>query len=131
MTARLDSTSEPSVRGLGQAHFDNRIVCNVCNIGGAGGRERRKLPELLRREGDDLHVLAKQHHGLHRNGNRPGTKAQKTAEIHHDHDLTIADTNESTNPTENVLALNGTENLSAEKIADPNRLRKSHGSGFR
>jgi hypothetical protein len=45
--------------------------------------------------------------------------------------LTIADTNESTNPTENVLALDGTENLSAEKIADPNRLRISHGSGFR
>jgi hypothetical protein len=30
--------------------------------GGAGGRERRKLPQLLRREGDDLHVLPRTSH---------------------------------------------------------------------
>jgi hypothetical protein len=29
------------------------------------------LPELLRREGDDFHVLPKQHHGIHGNGDRP------------------------------------------------------------
>ena len=39
-----------------------------------------EIAGVVRREGDDLHVLAKQHHGVHRNGNRPGTEAQKTAE---------------------------------------------------
>ena len=35
-------------------------------------------------------------------------KAEKTAEIDHDHDLAIAVANQSTNPTENVLALDRT-----------------------
>ena len=85
---------------------------------------------MLRRVGNNFHVLAKQHHGIRGNGNRASSEAQKPSEIHHDHDPTIAVANESTNPTENVLALNGTENLSADKVTDPNRLRESHGSGF-
>src|ERR1700722_5549003 len=117
-----------SVRGFGEADFDNRIVCNV---GGAGGRECGELPELLRRKGDDLHVLAEQHHGVDGNGNPPAPKTKKSAEIDHDHDLTIPVANKPTNPTENVLALDGAEHVPAEKISGPNRLREPRGSGFR
>ena len=117
-----------SVRGFGEAHFDNRIVCNV---GGAGERECGELPELLWREGNDLHVLAEQHHRIHGNGDRPASETKKSAEIDHDRDLTIAVANKPTNPTENVLALDGAEHVPAEKISDPNRLREPHGSGFR
>ena len=95
-----------------------------------GGRECRELPQLLRREGNDLHVLTKQHHGVDRNGNRPGAKAQKTAEIHHNHDPAVRVANQSTNPAENVLALDRTEDLPAKKIADANRLREPHRGGF-
>ena len=63
---------KPSVRGFGEADLDNGIVSNV---GGAGWRECRKLLELFRRKGDDLHVLANQHHAIHGNGNRPASEA--------------------------------------------------------
>jgi hypothetical protein len=39
--------------------------------------------------------------------------------------------NDAANPAENVVALDGTEHLPPEKIADANWLRKSHGSRFR
>jgi hypothetical protein len=94
----------------------------------ACGRERRKLLQLLRRKGDDLHVLPDQHHGIHGNGYRPAAEAEKPAEVDYDHDLTVSVANDATNPAENILALDRTENLSTEKIADANRLRESHGS---
>jgi hypothetical protein len=116
------------MRGFRETDFDDRIIRH---ISGAGGRERRKLPQLLRREGDDLHVLSEQHQGIHGNGYRPAAKAEKPAEVDHDHDLTVSVTNDATNPSENILALDRAENLSTEKIADANRLRESHGSRFR
>lgn len=116
------------MRGLRETDFDDRIIRH---ISGAGGRERRKLPQLLRREGDDLHVLPEQHHGIHGNGYRPAAEAKNPAEVDHDHDLTVSVANDATNPAENILALDRTENLSAEKIADANRLRESHGSRLR
>jgi hypothetical protein len=117
-----------SVRGFGEADLDNRIVCN---LGSAGGRECGELPELLWREGNDLHVLAEQHHRIHGNGDRPASETEKSAEIDHDHDLTIAVADKPTNPTKNVLALDRAEHVPAVKIADANRLREPHGSGFR
>ncbi len=86
------------------------------------------MPQLLRREGDDLHVLPEQYHGIHGNGYRPAAETEKPIEIDHDYDLTIFVANDATNSAENILALDGTENLSTEKIADANRLRESHGS---
>ena len=88
------------------------------------------IAQLLRREGNDLHVLTNQHHGVDRNGNRPGAKAQKTTEIHHNHDLAVTVANQSTNPTENVLTLDRTEDLPAKEIADTNRLREPHRGGL-
>ena len=116
------------MRGFRETDFDDRIIRH---ISGAGGRERRKLLQLLRRKGDDLHVLPEQHHGIHGNGYRPAAEAEKSAEVDHDHDLTVSVANDATNPAENILALDRTENLSTEKIADANRLRESHGSGRR
>jgi hypothetical protein len=55
----------------------------------------------------------------------------KPAEVDHDHDLTASVANDATNLAENILALDRTENLSTEKIADANRLRESHGSRLR
>src|SRR5271155_2218862 len=114
-----------SVRGFGEADFDNRIVWNV---GGAGGRECGELPELLRRKGDYLHVLAEQHHGVDGNGNRPAPSTKKYAESDPCQDRPIPVENKPTTPTENVLALDGAEHVPAEKISDPNRLREPHGS---
>jgi hypothetical protein len=57
-------------------------------------------------------------------------KPRKTAEIHHNHDLAVTVANQSTNPTENVLTLDRTEDLPAKKIADTNRLREPHRGGF-
>ena len=88
------------------------------------------MPELVRREGDDLRVLTKEHHGVDRNGNRPDAEAQKTAEIHHNHNPAVTVANQSTNPTENVLTLDRTEDLFAKKIADTNRLREPHRAGL-
>ena len=116
------------MRGFREADFDDRIIRH---ISGAGGRERRKLLELLLREGYDLHVLPEQHHGIHGNGYRPAAEAEKPAEVDHDHDLTVCVANDATNPAENVLALDRTQNLSTEKVADANRLRESHGSRLR
>jgi len=113
------------MRGFGETYFDERIIRY---ISGAGGRERRKLLQLLRREGDDLHVVPEQHHGIHGNGYWPAVEAENPAEVDHDHDLTIRVADDAANPAENILALDRTENLSTEKIADANRLRESHGS---
>src|SRR5690349_19795673 len=112
------------MRGLRETDFDDRIIRH---ISGAGGRERRELSQLLGREGDDLHVLPEQHHRIHGNGYGPAAKAEKPAEVDHDHDLTVTVADDATNPAENILALDRTENLSTEKIADANRLRESHG----
>ena len=60
------------MRGFRQTDFDDRIVGH---ISGAKRRERRKLLQLLRREGNDLHVLPEQHHCVHGNGNRSGAEA--------------------------------------------------------
>src|SRR5207248_4207394 len=87
--------------------------------------------QLLRRECDDLHVLPEQYHAIHGNGYRPAAEAEKPAEVDHDHDLTVSVANDATNPTQNILALDGAQNLSAEKIADANRLWESHGSRLR
>ena len=57
-------------------------------------------------------------------------EAQKTAEIHHNHDPAITVANHSMNPTENVLTLDWTEDLAAKKIPDTNRLREPHRGGF-
>src|SRR5437764_8630127 len=116
------------MRGFREADFDDRIIRH---ISAAGGRERRKRLQLLRREGDDLHVLPEQDHSIHGNGYRPAAEAEKSAEVDHDHDLTVSVANDATNPAENILALDRTENLSTEKITDANRLRESHGSGRR
>ena len=116
------------MRGFGETDFDERIIRY---ISGAGGRERRKLLQLLRREGDDLHVVPEQHHGIHGNGYWPAVEAENPAEVDHDHDLTIRVADDAANPAENILALDRTENLSTEKIADANRLRESHGSRLR
>src|SRR5271168_2402215 len=89
------------MRGFRETDFDERIIRH---ISGAGGRERRKLPQLLRREGDDLHVLPEQHHGIHGNGYRPAAEAEKP-EVDHDHDLTVCVANDATNPAEHILAL--------------------------
>jgi hypothetical protein len=62
------------------------------------------------------------------NGYQPAAEAEKPAEVDHDHDLTASVANDATNLAENILALDRTENLSTEKIADANRLRESHGS---
>src|SRR5205823_9907535 len=97
----------------------------------AGWRERRKLLQLHGHEGNDLHVLPEQHHGIHGNGYLTPAEAEKPAEVDHDHDLTVSVANDATNPAENILALDRTENLSTEKIADANRLRESHGSRLR
>jgi hypothetical protein len=116
------------MRGFGETDFDD---CVIRYISGAGGRERWKLLQLLRCEGDDLHVLPEQHHGIHGNGYRPAADAEKPAEIDDDHDLTVSVANDATNPAENILALDRTQNLSTEKIADANRLREPHGSRLR
>jgi len=116
------------MRGFRQTDLDDRVIRH---IGGAGGRERRKVPQLLRRKGDDFHVLPEQHHGIHGNGYQPAAEAEKPAEVDHDHDLTASVANDATNLAENILALDRTENFSTEKIADANRLRKPHGSRFR
>jgi len=113
------------MRGFRETDFDDRIIRH---IGDAGRRERRKLLQLLRREGDDLHVLPEQHHGVHGNGYRPAPEAEKPAEVDHDNDLSVAVANDATNSAENILALHRAENLPAEKIADANRLREAHGS---
>ena len=128
VSATMASAFRSSMRGFRETDFDGRIIRHVS---GAGGREGRKLLQLLRREGDDLHVSPEQHHGIHGNSYRPATKAEKPAEVDHDHDLTVSVANDAANPAENILALDGTENLSTEKIADANRLRESHGSRFR
>ena len=116
------------MRGFRQADFDDRIVVHISD---AGGRERRKLLQLLRREGDDLHILPEQHHRVHGNGYRSAAKAEKRADVDHDHDLTVLVANDATNPAENILALDRTENLPTDQITDANRLRESHGSRFR
>ena len=114
-----------SMRGFRETDFDDRIIRY---IGGVGERERRKLLQLLRREGDDLHISPEQHHSIHGNGYHPAAEAEKPAEVDHDHDLTVSVANDATNPAENILALDGAENFSTDKIADANRLREAHGS---
>src|SRR5271163_2723137 len=116
------------MRGFGEAYFDNRLVRN---LRGAGGRKYRELPKLLRCVGDDFHVLSKQHHGIHGNGNRPAAEAEKPAEIDHDDDLTALVTNDATDAAEDILALDRAENFSTKKVADPNWLGESHGSRLR
>ena len=125
MAISPDAAFRSLMRGFRETDFDDRIIRHVS---GAGGREGRKLQQLLRREGDDLHVLPEQHHGIHGNGYRPAAETEKPAEVDHDHDLTVSIANDPTNPAENILALDRTENLSTEKIADANWLRESHGS---
>ena len=61
------------MRWFREADLDDRIIRH---ISGAGGRERRKLVQLLRREGDDLHVLPEQHHGIHGNGYLTAAEAE-------------------------------------------------------
>ena len=116
------------MRGFRQTDFDDRVIGQ---IGGALGRERRKLPQLVRREGDDFHILPEQHHGIDGNGYRPAAEAEKPAEVDHDHDLTVLVANDTANPAEHVLALNRAENLSPDEIAGANRLGKPHGRRFR
>jgi len=122
------SVAAPLMRGFREADFDDRVIRH---ISGAGGRERRKLLQLLRREGHDLHVLPEKHRSIHGNGYGPGAEAEKPAEVDHHHDLIVFVANDETNPAENILALDRTENLSTEKIADANRLRESHRSRLR
>src|ERR1700690_3642452 len=90
---------KPSMRRLGEAHLDD---CVVCNFRRPRGRECGELPQLLRREGNDLRVLTTDHHGGKRNGKRPGADVQKTAEIHHNHNPAVTVANQSANATENV-----------------------------
>jgi hypothetical protein len=94
------------VRGFGETDFDNRIV----DISGARRRERRKRPELLGRESDDLHILAEQHHGVHRDGYSPGTETQEATEVYYDQSLTICVAHQAAESAEHVLAFNRTEN---------------------
>src|ERR1700716_341871 len=117
----------PLMRGFRQTDFDDRIIRH---IGGAGGRERRKLPQLVRREGDDFHVLPEQHHGVDGHGYRPVPEAEKPTEVDHHHDLAVLVANDAANPAENVLALDRAENLPPDKIADANRLGETHGRGL-
>src|SRR6202035_2423605 len=100
------------MRGFRETDFDDRIIRH---ISAADRRERRKLPQLLRREGDDLHVLPKQHHGIHGNRYRPAVEAEKPAELDHGDDLTVCVANHATNPAEDILALDRTENLPTDK----------------
>ena len=90
------------MRGFCETDFDDRIIRH---IGGAGRRERRKLLQLLWREGVDLHVLPEQDHGIHRNGYRPAAKAEKPAKVDHDDDLTMSVANDAANLAENILPL--------------------------
>src|ERR1700745_3841746 len=94
------------MRGFRETDFDDRIIRHISC---AGGRERRKLWRLLGREGDYFHVLPEQHHGVHRNGYRPGAEAEKPAEVDHDHDLTVSVADDATNPAGNILALDRPE----------------------
>src|ERR1700739_4825388 len=85
------------MRGFGETDFDDRIIRHGS---GAGGREGRKLQQLLRREGDDLHVLPEQHHGIHGNGYRPASEAEKPAEVDYDRDLTVSVAHAPNTPAE-------------------------------
>jgi hypothetical protein len=116
------------MRGFRETDFDNRIIRD---IRGAGGCERRKSPQLLRREGDDLQVLPEQHQGVHGNGDQPAAEAEKPVEVDHDYDLTVFVSNDAANPPKNILTLDGTENFSPDEITDANRLREAHGGGLR
>lgn len=87
------------------------------------------MPQLFWRVGDDLHVLAEQHHGIHGDRDWSGTEAEETSEIDHHHDLTVMIADKAANPAENVLTFDRTENLSANEISDPDRLREPHGGG--
>jgi hypothetical protein len=87
------------------------------------------LPELLRRVGDDLHVLAEQHHGVHGDSDWSGTEAEETSEIDHHHDLTVVVADKATNSAEDVLTFDRTENVAPNEISDPNRLWEPHGVG--
>ena len=115
------------MRGFRQTDFDDRIIRHIT---GAGWREGRKLPQLLRCEGDDLHVLTKEHHGVQGNGDRPAAQAENPAEIDHDHNLTICITNDAMNPAQNILALDWAKDVSTDKIADANWLRKARAGRF-
>ena len=75
--------------------------------------------------------MPEEHHGIHGNGYGPATEAEKPAKVDHNHDLTVCAANDAANPAENILALDRTENLSTEKIADSNRLREAHRGKFR
>ena len=113
------------MRWFGEADFDDRIARNR---GGPRGRECREFSELSGRKRDDFHILTEQDHCIHRHGNEPGSEAEETAEIKHDHDLAAAVADDLTDVPQDVLALDRTENVSANEIAHPNRLRESHGS---
>jgi hypothetical protein len=88
------------------------------------------MPQLIRREGDDLHVLPHQHHRIHRNSDRPAAKAKEATEIDHHQNLALALAYEFADMSEQVLAFDGEKNVSAQKIADPHGLREAHRGGL-
>ena len=123
MTVGQTGTRHLSVRWFCEANFDSRVACD---LGRTGGGECRELPKLPRREGNNFHVLAEEYHGIDRHGDWPSAEAQETPEIDHDHDLTIAIANKTTNAAEHVLTLDGTKDVPANEIAGTDRLRKPH-----
>ena len=95
------------------------------------GENVAELPELVRRVGDDFHVFAQQLHSVDRHSDWPSAEAQETPEIHHDHDLTVAIANKTTDAAKHILTFDGTEDFPAKEIADTDGLRESHRGGLR
>ena len=89
------------------------------------------MPQLIRREGNDFHIQSQQYHGIHWNGDRPASKAEEASEIDHDQNLALTVADEFADVPEHVLAFDGTQNVPAQKLADPHGLREAHGRGLR
>src|ERR1700750_2264813 len=96
-----------SMRRFRQTNLDDGVIWNR---GCSRWRERRELPQLLRRERDDFHILSEQHHGVDWNGNRSAAETEETAEVDHHHDAAAPVADQFPDVSEHVLAFHGAQN---------------------
>ena len=111
------------MRWLCETHFDNGIVGNrACSRRRECGEPR----ELFPREGNDFHVLPQQDHASTGTAIGRLPKPKKPPKS-----ITTMISLYCRGPVahvpENVLAFNGAQNVSAQKVAGPHGLREAHG----
>jgi hypothetical protein len=83
----------------------------------------------LRRVTDNLHILSKQHHGIHRHSDRPHPKPEEAAKVNDDPYGPLAVAYDLTHRSKYILALYRLQHIPVPQITHTHRLREAHRPG--